>query len=69
MMLTPGGAPLAGPLVANPGMVTIERRVGPVDLATEISRLKTLRDQGVITDAEFNQAKRKLLGMDSETTR
>jgi len=31
------------------------------DLAGQISRLKALRDQGVLTDAEFQKAKDKLL--------
>jgi hypothetical protein len=33
----------------------------PADLATEISRLKALKDQGVLTDEEFQKAKAKLL--------
>ena len=33
----------------------------PVDLATEIGRLKALRDQGVLTEEEFQKAKAKLL--------
>jgi hypothetical protein len=33
----------------------------PVDLATEIARLKALRDQGVLTEGEFEKAKAKLL--------
>jgi hypothetical protein len=33
----------------------------PLDLATEISRLKTLKDQGVISEEEFQKAKAKLL--------
>jgi hypothetical protein len=32
------------------------------DLASELEKLKTLKDQGVLTDAEFQQAKAKLLG-------
>jgi hypothetical protein len=34
---------------------------GP-DLATEIEKLKALKDQGVLTDQEFQTAKAKLLG-------
>ena len=31
------------------------------DLASQIMRLKSLKDQGVLTDEEFQKAKQKLL--------
>jgi len=34
---------------------------GPQDLAGQITRLKALKDQGVLTDEEFQKAKDKLL--------
>jgi len=34
------------------------------DLATQIEHLKELRDQGVLTETEFEQAKKKLLSQD-----
>jgi hypothetical protein len=33
----------------------------PTDLASELTRLKALKDQGVLTDEEFQKAKAKLL--------
>ncbi|HEX3730499.1 MAG TPA: SHOCT domain-containing protein [Opitutaceae bacterium] len=44
------GAPMAAPAPA-----------GPTDLAGQITRLKALKDQGVLTDEEFQKAKDKLL--------
>lgn len=46
------------PMLVAPGSVG---PAGPTDLATELSRLKALKDQGVITDDEFQKAKAKLL--------
>jgi len=34
---------------------------GETDLATQLQKLKTLKDQGVLTDEEFQKAKQKLL--------
>lgn len=34
------------------------------DVAAEIEKLAALRDQGVLTDAEFDAAKHKVLGID-----
>jgi hypothetical protein len=48
---------------ANP-MLALPASAGPaapVDLATELTRLKALRDQGVLTEDEFQKAKAKLL--------
>ncbi len=53
-----GGVPFAGP--GGP-MVAAPAPADTNDLATQISRLKALKDQGVLTDAEFQQAKQKLL--------
>jgi hypothetical protein len=46
-----------GPMVAAPAPAPSDT----TDLATELSKLKALKDQGVLTDAEFQQAKQKLL--------
>jgi len=34
---------------------------GPTDLAAQLTNLKNLKDQGVLTDDEFQAAKQKLL--------
>ncbi len=49
----------ANPVMMAPGSVG---PAAPADLATELSRLKALKDQGVLTDEEFQKAKAKLLG-------
>ena len=41
--------------------VTIIRQAPPVDLATEIRKLKELKDAGALTEDEFQKAKAKLL--------
>jgi hypothetical protein len=48
---SPMGAPL--PVIAAPAAGT--------DLPTALQKLKTLKDQGVLTDEEFQKAKQKLL--------
>ena len=65
---TPGqpGFPQAGLNPANPvlggaALVGTYSQGGAVDLATELSRLKALKDQGVLTEEEFRKAKAKLL--------
>jgi hypothetical protein len=35
---------------------------GPVDIAEQLERLADLRDRGVLTDAEFEDQKQRLLG-------
>jgi hypothetical protein len=37
---------------------------GSADFAAEITKLADLHDQGILTDAEFDLAKRKVLGTD-----
>jgi hypothetical protein len=51
----------ANPMVS--GAASIAPAQAPVqnDLASEISRLKALKDQGVLTEDEFQKAKAKLL--------
>ena len=39
---------------------------GSLDLASEIAKLSDLHRQGVLSDAEFAQAKSKLLGWDGK---
>ncbi|HTZ21140.1 MAG TPA: SHOCT domain-containing protein [Opitutaceae bacterium] len=51
-MITPMGSSGVPLTVVRPG--------GP-DLATTLTRLKTLKDQGVLTDEEFQKAKARLL--------
>jgi len=50
-----GGAP------QTMGMAPMTGGSSGEDLATQIQRLKTLKDQGVLTDEEFQKAKDKLL--------
>ncbi len=65
----PVGGPVSGSGPAGlspypgegPAMIAAPAPAAPADLATEISRLKALKDQGVLTDSEFQQAKQKLL--------
>jgi hypothetical protein len=53
--LNPLGNPYAGgPVIAGPAAPA-------PDLVSELTQLKALKDQGVLTDAEFQQAKEKLL--------
>lgn len=44
------------------GYPTSSATAPATDLATQIQKLKTLKDQGVLTDNEFQAAKQKLLG-------
>lgn len=39
----------------------VQRAAGPSDVATQLEKLAALRDQGVISGAEFEQQKQKLL--------
>jgi hypothetical protein len=48
----------ANPMLMAPGSVGPG---APTDLATELTRLKALKDQGVLTEEEFQKAKAKLL--------
>ena len=63
-----GGAPQLGAGIGIPqfgGTTYATSTVLPIarttDLATQLQRLKTLKDQGVLTDAEFLKAKQQLL--------
>jgi hypothetical protein len=51
----------ANPLLVGPGSLGPDNPSRPTDLATELTRLKALKDQGVLTDEEFQKAKAKLL--------
>jgi uncharacterized membrane protein YdbT with pleckstrin-like domain len=46
----------------GPGMVAGSATRGPVDIAEQLERLADLRDRGVLTDAEFEDQKQRLLG-------
>jgi len=59
-MPSPGGMVAPYPL-GGTAPATIIRQAPPVDLATEIRRLKELKDAGTLTDDEFQKAKAKLL--------
>jgi hypothetical protein len=47
--------------VPNPAMTGTTTAPAAPDLADQIEKLKALKDQGVLTDAEFQKAKDKLL--------
>lgn len=47
---------------ATPGSAAAEE--SPAALGDEIEKLAALRDQGILSDAEFEAAKRKTLGLD-----
>jgi hypothetical protein len=51
----------ANPVLGGAALVGTYSQGGAVDLATELSRLKALKDQGVLTEEEFRKAKAKLL--------
>lgn len=51
--------PVAREVPGQPGSPL--RAQGPRDLASELARLKTLRDQGVLSDGEFEKAKARVL--------
>jgi hypothetical protein len=51
----------ANPMLMGPGSVRPDSPGAPTDLASELTRLKALKDQGVLTDEEFQKAKAKLL--------
>jgi len=61
---TPQGAggltPLVNPYAGETMMARPVAAPAP-DLVSELTQLKALKDQGVLTDAEFQQAKEKLL--------
>ena len=60
MLMNPAnGGPMMGPTV-----MSAPAPAAAPDLATQIEHLKALKDQGVLTDAEFQQAKQKLLTQD-----
>lgn len=45
----------------NPSVIVRSAEAPKADLATQLERLKALKDQGVLTDDEFQKAKAKLL--------
>jgi Short C-terminal domain/SmpA / OmlA family len=53
--------PVTGSPQAAVGMPMAAPAAPVISLATELQRLKTLKDQGVLTDDEFQKAKQKLL--------
>jgi Short C-terminal domain len=57
----PQYAPAPPPLAAPEQLAPPSAEAG--DLSAEISRLAELRNQGLLTDDEFNAAKAKLLGI------
>jgi len=59
------GTNVAPMMMATPGTNVAPMMGAPAteDLATQIQRLKALKDQGVLTDEEFQKAKQKLLSV------
>jgi hypothetical protein len=55
--------PTAAPLLGTPGPVVIPPPAASngTDIASELQKLKTLRDEGVLTEAEFETAKARVL--------
>jgi len=51
----------ANPLLSGAAVVGTAAPAPQMDLASELARLKALKDQGVLTDEEFQKAKAKLL--------
>lgn len=49
-------------LQSGPGMGAGPASRGPVDIAEQLEKLADLRDRGVLTDAEFEDQKQRLLG-------
>lgn len=49
-------------MIANFGRPSQNSQSGSFDLATEIAKLSDLYDKGILSEAEFSQAKSKLLG-------
>ena len=49
-------------LQSGPGMGVGSAKTGPLDIAGQLERLEGLRDRGVLTDAEFEDQKQRLLG-------
>jgi hypothetical protein len=49
-------------LQTGPGMATGAASRGPIDIAEQLEKLADLRDRGVLTDAEFEDQKQRLLG-------
>jgi len=49
-------------LQSGPGMGVGSAPRGPIDIAEQLERLADLRDRGVLTDAEFEDQKQRLLG-------
>jgi hypothetical protein len=52
----------ANPMLMAPGAVRTDNPGAQSDLATQLTKLKALKDQGALTDEEFQKAKAKLLG-------
>ncbi len=51
----------ANPMMMATGAVRTDSPAVQNDLASELARIKALKDQGVLTDEEFQKAKAKLL--------
>ncbi len=49
-------------LQSGPGMGAGSTPRGPIDIAEQLEKLADLRDRGVLTDAEFEDQKQRLLG-------
>lgn len=61
---TPYGQPMASPYsqpAPTTQMPVMQRAPAPTDIATQLEGLKRLKDQGVLTDEEFQRAKEKVL--------
>ncbi len=57
---TPPLAPVSAPVSASAPTVINNN---PTSMADEIKKLKELMDQGILTEDEFTQAKKKILGI------
>jgi hypothetical protein len=66
--LIPGQAPAIAQVAADATAEVVDAEVLPptespvIDVADQLMKLAALRDQGILTDDEFNGQKRKLLG-------
>ena len=57
----PVASPYGQPVPAAQAPVVVQRAPAATDIASQLERLKRLKDQGVLTDEEFQKAKEKVL--------
>ncbi|WP_245958695.1 SHOCT domain-containing protein [Microbacterium bovistercoris] len=58
----PAPAPATAPTPPAPAPAPAAPTAGGVDVVAELQKLATLKSQGLLTDAEFEAAKARLLG-------